>query len=310
MDAVDFRILRAMGPVSYQPAVGPDALRTGRLARALGLAPETVRERVARMEAEGVIRGYQVYPNFRHLGLESAAYFFRMTDETRRARTEKDLAAMDGLLSVTWFLGRDMCVDLVYKGPGDLARKLKLMGSMTGDEEPAAFFARQPPAVARPLTNLDWRILRALRGRARHPLPAIAEELGVGYRTVKRHYDRMAREGSFVSVPLVDPASAGGLIPVAFLVFLHSPGDAAALAGVRKLFEDSMMFGDVPGHPRLGNFDLLAFVPSTARAEELRRAAGALPGVARVEALPLAGGSDHADWLDEAIEERIRATGG
>lgn len=300
-----------MGFVTYEPeASGGDALKPTRLARHLGLSVDTVRERIARMEAEGVIRGYQAYPNFRHLGLLSAAYFFRLSDESRRARTEADLDAIEGLISVTWFLGRDLCVDLSYRSEADRERKLRLVTSLTGDPEPSEFFSRQHAPVARELTNLDWRILRALRGRARHPLPSIADEIGVGYRTVKRHYDRMVEEGSLVNVPLVDPGHGGGLVPVAFLVFLDPDASAKVLSDVTRVFDETMVFGTVPASNHLGNFDVLAFVPSVGAAEEMRRRAAALPGVARIEALPLAGAEDYTHWLDDAIEERIRATGG
>lgn len=105
MDAIDVGIIRSMDvrPYGDRPK-DPDALKPSRIARALGTTHVTVRERVARMEDAGVIAGYQLYPNLRHLGRAASAYLVRVPDEDRKARALEAVEGMEGLLEVHNFL--------------------------------------------------------------------------------------------------------------------------------------------------------------------------------------------------------------
>lgn len=309
MDALDLRILRTMGILSHGPLPkDPDALKPGRIARTLGITRETARERIARMEIAGVIQGYQVYPNLHHFGLDAAGFLFAVQDEEAQARLAKHVEAVEGVLEVLYFLGREVCIDVCYRSPGDLERKLRLLASFTGDSSPRRFWAREMPPVTRSLTNLDWRILKTLRGRARRPLVEVAGEVGVGYRTVKRHHDRMAREGSFFSVPVLNFGKFGGLLPFGLLFYLQTGRGKETFAAIMRAFDDRLLFTALPGSPEFGNFDIVAFVESPEQVEKMRELALSIPGVERATALVYRGLTEHTAWIDDAIEMKIRGT--
>jgi Lrp/AsnC family transcriptional regulator, leucine-responsive regulatory protein len=309
VDALDIHILRAMGPVPYaMKPNGGDALRPARLAKAVGVTPETVRDRIARMEQSGVIAGYDVVPNLRHFGLEAEAFLLQSPDETRREDFRSKLGLVEGLLEVTFFLGAEACVDLAYRTRGEREHRLRALGELSGDHAPTPFFGWSMPPVKRSLTPLDWRILQALRGRAKRSLVEVAQELGVGYRTVKRHYDRMAAEGSFFAKPILNPATDPGFLPLGLLFFLAPGADGAAtIAGILGAFDDHLVFGGRPVSERSGNFDVLLFVSSPREAERLRQQGAAFPGVVRVRALVLADVEPRTDWIDDLIASRIQA---
>lgn len=310
MDALDIAILRTMGVDPYaRPPQGPDALKPGAIAKAIGVTPETVRERVQRMEASGLIAGYQAYPNLRHLGLEAGSYLFDLGDEHRRTRVVPALAPVDGILAVHSFMGPEVCVDLSFATPAERSRRLQVLSQLTGDANPTGFVDLVQPAVRRPLTNLDWRIVRALRGRARRSLVEVAEEVGVGYRTVKRHHDRLCGEGSLYLVPMLDPGKEAGLIPFWLLFFLRpdAPRDTPAMA--RERFGERQLQGMVPTHPRMGNFGFLLVAETPAQVEQFRRDAAAFPGVERASAMVPVDLRDCSGGIDDLIDARIRATG-
>lgn len=302
-------ILRAIGVDPFgRPPQGPDALKPGTIARAVGLTPETVRERLQRLEDSGFIAGYQAFVNLRHFGLRGTSFLFSLRDEGRRDEVLPALQPVEGVLAVHAFLGPDVCVDLTYRGEGDLARRLHVLGSLTGDPAPTGFQPLEMPPVRRPLTHLDWRLVRALRGRAKRPLAEVAEELGVGYRTVKRHYDRLCTEGSLYVVPLLDPGKGPGLIPFWLLFFLAPSADADLPARLAKTFDDRRIVGFFPTNVRLGNYAIMLVADRPAQMEDLRRQGAALPGVARATVLVPVDLRDCSGWMDDIIAAKVEET--
>lgn len=297
-----------MGVRPYGPKPpDPESLKVARIAKAIGVEPETVRARLEKMEETGFLRCYQVYPNLRHLGLMGSAYLFRVADDDKKAAAIAKAELVDGLAEVHNFLGAEMCLDLAFRSPAELSRKLKLLGEITGDKAPERFYDREMPQVVRPLTRLDWQILKALRNRARRPLGEVANEVGVSVKTVRRRHGQMARDGSFFAVPAVDASRAPGVIMYE-LLFYTSPGATrAAVPKILELLRDRYLYHYVPASESLGNFDVLLAAPSAGEIEEMRQAGGRIPGVVKVSALVFRGWAEHSAWLDAAIDERAKA---
>lgn len=308
MDGLDIRILRAMGPVPYgMRGGGIDAVRPARIARTVGVTPETARDRIARMEAAGVIAGYDVVPNLRHFGLDATAYLLRPPDESARDRVRRTVDLVEGLLEITYFLSPEFCVDLAYQTPGQRDRRVRAIADAVGDPAPVPFLGWTMPPVTRALTALDWRIIQALRGRAKRSLVEVADELGVGYRTLKRHFDRMAEEGSLFVKPKLDPAAEPGLVPFALLIFFAPEASADTSRGVMRELDDHFLFAHPPLSPEYGHLSAMVFADSVRRVEELRQRAERVGGVARAQALVLAEIEARTDWIDELIESTSRA---
>lgn len=302
------KIIRAMGlrPYDRHPKA-PDALKPSNVAREVGTSVVTAKERIARMEEIGVIAGYQVYPNFRHLDLGARGYFFRVRSEGRKREAVREMSGLAGLLELHDFLGNGVCADFAFEGAKELAAKLAFLSRHSGDRNPRRFYDRHMPAVRRRLSVLDWRILQALRGRARRPLAEVSEAVGVSGRTVKRRYEAMAREGSFFVVPMLNPAKAEGLILFELLFYLREPAKAATINAILGAFDERRVYTYRPVSPEMGNFDMLLFAKSLEEVEALRQQAAAIPGVAKAEAWLFQGFFDHGAWIDQAIAQRARA---
>lgn len=312
MDGLDVAILRQMG---LQPFLAwphpPDNLRAARIARELRVSPETVKDRVSRMEAEGVIAGYEVFPNFRHLGVTATTYHFRAPDARSKARALGDVHNVEGVVGVFDFIGPTVCVDLAYRHSRELERKVDLVARLLDARTlPHACFDYSPPEVPGPLRNLDWRIIRALRGQARRAPDDVAAEVGVSGRTVRRRIERMSAEGSIDIVPIVDTARMPGYIMYEALVTLDAlPNDASGLPpALQRAFEAALCCAwPLPGRDQRC-VTLLLLARSVAEIEAMRREAEALRGVTDVEILIPAGSVSRSDWVDEAIEARVRDT--
>lgn len=201
-----------------------------------------------------------------------------------------------------------MCVDLSYSSPSELSLKLERLQELTGDAAPIQFYERSMPEVRRPLSRLDWRILKSLRHRARRPLREAAEEIGVNLKTFRRRFERMAEEGSFFITPGLDPSKAPGLILFELLVYTTPEADRSTIERILRTTDDHHVYHYVPSMSQLGNFDILAFAETTGETEELRQQVRFIPGVAKVDALVFRGWNEYTGWMDSAIDERIAQT--
>lgn len=302
VDATDIRIVREMGLRPYGPRPqDPESVRDAAIARRLALDLKTVKARIERMSEVGFLRGHQIVPNLGHFGLEAAGYLYRITDADRKRDALKRIEVTDGLLEVHDFLGAEACIDLAYRSPDELSVKLREIGESVGDRAPVRFYDRTLPRVTRELSALDWRIIRSLRGRAHRPLAEVADELGVTLKTVRRRFDRMAREGSFFVAPMLDPSRATGLVLFELLVYTTPDAAHDTQRNVLSALDENHVYHYTPASRSLGNFDVLLFGESVATVERLRAAARSVPGVARVDPLLFQGWIDRSEWMDARI---------
>lgn len=309
MDARDVHILRAMGTVPYGPhPKDPDAFKASTIARSVGTTAKTVRTRIRAMEESGVLRGYQAVPNLAHLELTAEGHFFVAADEAAKDDATKAALDLPRVMTIHDFLGEGICFEFAFVDQDERAGTLETLSDLTGDPHPKRFYDGVMPEVGRQLTNLDWRILASLRWDATKRLREVAKEVGVTRRTVKRRYDRMAQEGSFVTIALVDPGQAAGLLLFELLFFLEPGRDRSTAESILEVYGDHYLYSYVPASPELGHFDILLFARTAAEVAELRRRGEELSGVKRVEAWFYRRFEDHSDWLDDAITERLEAT--
>ncbi|HUR67818.1 MAG TPA: AsnC family transcriptional regulator [Candidatus Thermoplasmatota archaeon] len=308
MDDLDVRILRAMGVRPYgRTARGADALSSARLAEQVGVTDDTVRARVARMESAGLIAGYRLAPNLHQMGLTGTGYYFDPVDgePAKLARAIVD-AGIPGIMEVHAFLGRGLCVELAYATDKDRLSTLDAIGRVVGSAPPVTFHAWTYPEVERTLSALDWRIVEAMRGNARRPLPEVADEISISAKTVKRRFERMAEEGSVLCVPLVDLSKAQGVLLIELLVHLTPGAPEAVLSEVVADLAGHVFHVGRPAEASMGNADIILAASSPAEVEKLRERVASRPGVSRADAMLVTALEDHAAWLDARLQALAR----
>jgi DNA-binding Lrp family transcriptional regulator len=304
-DALDMRLLRAMGVLPFQKgARHPDTLRPAHLADVVGTTRQTVEAHVRRMERDGILLGHELYPNLRHLGLESAVLHVRARDLEHARRCYDAVEPGNGVAGVYAFLTPDVCVDVHWSGPAEKEDRLRLLARLAGVEGPFTLFAREMPPVNTPLSALDWRIVQALRKDALRSPEDVGRELGVSGRTVKRRLERMVRENAVDVRPRVALEKTRHPVPVALLVFLRKEAGRATVAALLQAFDARCLSSWVPPSAPLGDVVMTVYAESTAEVESLRQRAASVPGVARVETLLYAGAREDPGWLDAAIARR------
>lgn len=308
MDALDIQLLRTMGILPFvYGARGPNALKPSRIARRLDVSTKTARARLRRLEEEGVVAGYQIYPNLRHLGFQWRSYFYRVPAEKKEGLNPA-LQAVEGLVHVFNFFGPDLCVDLYFRDPPELERRLRLVSELLDVPRAYEWYENRMPPVTGSLSPLDWRIVQALRMRARTPPTVLSKEVGVTGRTIRRRLRRMVNDGGIDVVPLVDPSRMKDTVPAAFLFRLDQDRAQVAIREIEHEFTSAYLSAWVPPSPETGHFIILVVARRMADLDAMRHRAGDLPGVESVEAFIPAEVWHNEDWIDEAIARRVEGS--
>ena len=310
LDPLDVAILREMGVQPYGALPRPpETLRAPSVARRLGANPERVADRVARMQQAGIVQGFEVYPNYRHLNLDVACYWLRFRDDAQASAALEEAAHVDGIASAFAFVGGEMNASVCGATSLDLDRKIALLARLAGGGEWRKLYDLVTPPVRRPLDHLDWRILQALRGDALRPHAEVGKALGVSGKTVARRLDRMAGEGAFFVVPEIDWPKAPGVV-LAQLWLTAASRDVGALPRLaRDALQDALLTLDEPiAHEDVTGTQVVVAARSMREIDELVRRAQALPGVRGARALLLRDAREDYAWVDEAIAGRARAT--
>lgn len=310
MDAFDLAILRELGIQPYGATPRPaSTLKPAAVARRLGANPERVSDRLARLRDDGVLLGFDVYPNYRHLNLDVACYWLRFRDDAQADRALEEAAHVDGIASAYAFVGGEMNASACGNGPADLDRKVTLLTRLAGGGEFRKLYDLVTPPVRRALDHLDWRLVQALRGDALRPHEDIASGLGVSAKTVTRRFERMGEEGAFFVIPELEWAKAEGVV-FAQLWLVASATSVGALPrlAAAALRDHVVSVDDLATGPGVAEAQVVVAARSMREVEELTEKARALPGVTSARFLLLRDAREDYAWLDAAIAGRVRAT--
>lgn len=309
MDELDISILRTIGFLPFGPhPKDPEVFKSSYIAEQVGTTARTVRTRLRAMEEDGLLQGYQVIPNFAHLGLEVEGHYFVSSVETGKDDAIESALELPRMTAVHDFLGDGVCLEFGFSNPQERTETLERLAEITGDQAHRPFYEGIMPDVTRELTHLDWRILSSLRWEATKRLREVAAELDVSRRTVKRRYDRMADEGSFVTVAMIDPGQVTGPFLFGLMFFFESARDRAAVDEILEAYQDRYLFYFRPATPSLGHLGIITFASTPAEVASLRRLGEGFPEVEQVEPQFYNRFEDRSDWFDDAIAARIEAT--
>jgi len=100
MDHIDFKILKILQTKARIPNV--------EVAREIGMAPSAVLERIKKLEAQGIIDGYEVRLNPEQFGGSLIAFIqISLTGDAKLKETATELARMASIQEVHYIAGED-----------------------------------------------------------------------------------------------------------------------------------------------------------------------------------------------------------
>ena len=306
MDQLDFKIFKSIGYRPFGPNVGDlSRLNPWVIAKKVGADGSTVKLRLNNMKKSGFIKYFQIYPNYRLLGINDSAYSFQLDDVLEKKEIIEKCSFVDGVTEIHNFIGSLICIDFTYQDSRDERRRLELFRNLTRCDSPQKFYDRLMPEVNIKLTNMDWQIIKALRYDAFKSLSKVAKELGFTAKTVRKRFDRMAQNNAIIIVPLINPAEIPDTVTHVMLLFPSLSEREEVVRKALEIFEGScfMVFTSSQG-----NSMLCLAARTLAETEENLIRARKIQGMLDVKLLVLREIREYTQWMDSAIDRKIAET--
>lgn len=306
MDALDIGILRTMGirPWARWPRE-QSGIRPAVIAKHLGEIEQTVRDRISRLERDGVIQGYHLMPNLKHVDLDVESVHWEL-ETAPDDETISRLQAVDGVIAALRFYGPHVCFDLSHTTPDQRRRRLEVVEHLFGRDHDVLWAHDLAfPDVDRELSTLDWRIIRARRTDARRPATEVAEEVGVTAKTVRTRYDAMLEEGSIEEYARVDFAAMSDSAPFILYVWFWTEGPDPT-APLLDLLEDYRLGHFRATVPDSGMIVTQLVASNPAEVQQLVEWVEEIDGVDRADPQLPTGGYWNDEWIDEIVDTQAQ----
>jgi len=248
------------------------------LGKRVGLHQKTVKLRLQALRRNGVIEGPYFEPRPDLLGLQMSGYGLEGIPPHDAASLESALASEPAVNTVVFASGYAYVVFMHEAGadPGPIVERLRRgLGATDHWESFARFDLRGAAAVPYEPSDLDWRLILALRRPPARSLAAVARELHVTARTAERRARRLIERGAGWMRTRFRPSRVEGSLYVHYVVM---KGDGRAAASLAEAFPDRVI-GPFGGEtrPNVG-----VAVESLEEAERRRAEAEDLPGIEKV----------------------------
>ncbi len=306
MDYLDLQIFRSLGFLPYgQHSCDLSRLNPWVIAKKVGADGRTVKLRLNNMQKNGFIHYFQIYPNFRLLGLSGVAYVFNVGDVLRKYDVIDNCALVDGVTEIHNFIGSELCIDFTYQDARDENRRLELFRKLTHCESPVRFYERVMPRSEIILSNMDWHIIKALRYNAFKPLSTVAGELGLSAKTVRRRFERMVQNNAVIIAPIINPAHIANTIT--YVIFLYPSPDkwSSVMEKVMTIFNYSYFLTRMfPPENSAVYMSARTLAETEDNLIKVRR----IEGVKDARILILKEMRENTQWLDSAIDRKISET--
>lgn len=186
------------------------------ISRRLGVDEETVRMRVNRAKEHGFIPAWRMMVNPLLIDCRQANLELEVKDEQGKVNAIAKTKAVDGVIAIVDFRGKEISVLMHYEDDQSLSRRVQLIESVCESGKSALWDSLFPRPDVR-MSRLDWRIIAAMWEDAWKDLEEVARLLGVSARTVQRRLTAM-REGKAVYLLRPPNVSVVGGLMCNFLV--------------------------------------------------------------------------------------------
>src|SRR5579872_3655019 len=221
MDRFDVEIIRELSQaqVTMPARVG---LRSSyrEMAKKIGISAGTVRNRVEKMYATGVLGGSSVYPNPTLLGLKGGSFAVDVSPRLAKSEVLSSLKSISDILFIHNFRGSLVGMLFLYKSESldEIIERFKAVS-----DAKAVFFSRvEFPPCKLNLDNFDLHLILQL-SRGFRSYAQLSRSLDTSIRTIKRRLSRLKAEGAILSSPTLDyKAISGGAAADLIVAYQHS----------------------------------------------------------------------------------------
>ncbi len=319
MDPTDFAIFRALcgkGGARFYAArtVMDPRISALEVAKMVGLSAPAVRTRLRRWKSQGVLRGYEVWPNPALFGVQFVSVDIPLNSSQPADSVFEDLKLVEGVLFAREAIDEDrrvVIVTLVSDTPAGTVRRASLLARLSPQHAIDPPRPHWLPPCPIELSRLDWRIIQNFRDEPLLSLPKAAREVGISLKTFSKRFHRLLdNDAVWRTISVVNSK-----VPTVYVHIAYTDPESAE-AGARDLgsrFPNWIpaVSGGYGFPPEARSKHLVAVFPLEAPAgvADILRAIHGQPGVVSVRRRFPGETVCYPDWFDRRIGEKIALSG-
>jgi Lrp/AsnC family leucine-responsive transcriptional regulator len=259
MDEIDLKI--------QQKLLENSRLTYRELAEITNLTVSAVHKRIKKYEEAEIITAYTARPSILALNCLAVVMFGTSNAKSIDAMC-KELGQHESIISITIASGKFLYISAYLRNISELQEFGSYVSRTAQISDPTIGIVNVPyESFPKPLTNIDYKILKSLNRDARKPIIDIAAEVGLSAKTVKKRLDRMI-ENNLVSFSIEWAALYKDSFVSVFHIELHVGTDInATLQHLSTKYSHNMVvcanFSNIP------NLILLEIWTKTTRDSQL-----------------------------------------
>jgi len=309
MDKTDVKIMKELFTDFVMPARNASVRRSFRsIAKSIKIDQHAIRNRIRKLQEQGVIRRWYIVVNPALFGLKTALLqFFLPANSDKEGIMQSIFSSFPNVGFLCNHLEPKLIVILYYKESKDLVDyvdKLMKITNATYVNKMTRLFAE----CASKLTALDWKIISSLLQDPWKPYSAISKELKISSKTVKRRVETLARNGVIYLLADVNMRAVEGIVPVDLIV-MYERGIKSRLKENTRLkiteyLGDQLLIFDPNLTPDMDHFGLI--LTSVSKSQEIQKWAGEKEGVKQSDISTLLDVVPRLKLYEELVDDMIR----
>jgi DNA-binding Lrp family transcriptional regulator len=309
MDNVDIKIMKELLVDFMMPPRNAHGRRSFRsIAKSMKVDQHAVRNRIRKLQEQGVIKHWYVAVNPAVFGLKTAYLQFFLPASSDKDEIMKRMASLfPNIGFLCNHLEPKLIVILYYKDPKDLSddvdRLMKITRATYVNKMPKLFAER-----AAKLTESDWQIIGSLLQDPWKPYSAISKELKISSKTVKRRVETLAKDAAIYLLVDVNMRAVEGIIPADLMVFYRDNIDSILKEKTRlrigEYVRDQLVFFDPNFAPNMDHFGLI--LSSISKSQEIQKWVSGIEGVKQSDISILLDVIPRLKLCEELVGDMIR----
>lgn len=313
MDRIDIKIMKELLKDYVMPPRDAHIRRSFRsIAKSVQIDQHAIRNRIRKLQEQGVIRRWYIAVNPTLFGLRTAALQIFLPDNSDKDGIMQRISSSfsNNMAFLCNHLEQKLIIILYYRNTRELDDNIDKLMKITN-----ALYVNKLPKLftecRAKLTGSDWKIISSLQQDPWKPYSAISKELNISPKTVKRRIEALARDGAVYLMVDLNMKSVEGVIPADLLVFYENSHNNinSTLADKTRLqiaeyLGDQLMYSEPNFAPGMDHFGLI--LSNISKSQEIQKWACGKEGVKQAHVSVLLDVFPQYKLYEELVEDRIR----
>ncbi|MGH9990885.1 MAG: AsnC family transcriptional regulator [Nitrososphaera sp.] len=312
MDKIDIKIMKEFLTDFIMPPRNAHIRRSFRsLAKSVQIDQHAIRNRIRRLQEQGVIRRWYIVVNPAVFGLKTAnlQFFLPANSDKDEIMQKISSSSFPNLGFLCNHLEPKLIVILYYRDAKDLDHDIDKLMKITK----ATYMNKMPKLFTEygaKLTESDWKIIGSLQEDPWKHYSAISKELKISSKTVKRRVEALAKSAAVYLLADVNMRAVEGIIPADLFIFyenrsnINSAVKEKTRLQIAEYLGDQLVFFDPNFAPNIDHFALI--LSSISKSQEIRKWVSGREGVKQSDMSILLDVFPRLKLYEGLVEDMIR----